>query len=316
MIEINILEVKHLCKSFSTHKVINDISFSISEHTVFGFIGKNGAGKTTTMKMILGFLKPDQGEIKILGKNVQYGKMETNRMIGYLPDVPEFYGYMTACEYLKLCGEITGMKSQELNFRIQKMIDLVGLSFDNKKISKYSRGMKQRLGIATAMLNEPKLLICDEPTSALDPIGRREVLDIFRTIKVDTTVLFSSHILHDVESVCESVALLDSGVLRIHGNIDDIRKRNCHNDIKIEFNTVEDRNRFMKLDEIKNVIKHTKMSDLSIVFSENKLFPLEEILIRCMIENAIFPNRYEKLGKSLEELFMEEVSREKRKRKE
>lgn len=173
---MSILRLEHVYKSFGKLDVIKDLSFSVSEHAVFGFIGPNGAGKTTTMKMILGFLKPDAGEIYVCNEKVIYGNTKTNRYIGYLPDVPEFYGYMRPWEYLQLCGEISGLSSAKIKDKTDELLHIVGLDGVNRKIRGFSRGMKQRLGIAQALLNDPILLICDEPTSALDPIGGKRSL--------------------------------------------------------------------------------------------------------------------------------------------
>lgn len=168
---MNILEIRHVSRRFGEHEVLKDLSFSVPEHRIFGFIGKNGAGKTTTMKLITGLLSADKGEILVNGKAVRAGENETNQYIGYLPDVPEFYDFMTPAEYLMLCARITGMKGQESRKRICELLKLVGLEDGKRRIHGFSRGMKQRLGIAQALLNRPLLLICDEPTSALDPIG-------------------------------------------------------------------------------------------------------------------------------------------------
>lgn len=175
------------------------------------------------MKMILGFLKKDEGSIKVFGEEVSFGQSKTNRFIGYLPDVPEFYGYMTAKEYLNLCGAITGLSKNEIKNKSVELLELVGLRDVNKRISVYSRGMKQRLGIAQALLNSPKLLICDEPTSALDPLGRKEILDIILKIKDSTTVIFSTHILSDVEAICDHVVVLDKGKNVLEGSIDELK---------------------------------------------------------------------------------------------
>ena len=172
---MNVLEVKDLHKSFGSKTVLDGLTFSVSEGSVFGFIGRNGAGKTTTMKIILGLLQADSGEITICGERVRYGNTPTNKFVGYLPDVPEFYSYMTAREYLRLCGRVTGMKQSEIRSRTNELLELVGLAGEKHRIKGYSRGMKQRLGIAQALINRPKLLICDEPTSALDPLGRKEM---------------------------------------------------------------------------------------------------------------------------------------------
>ena len=179
---MEILSIKGLCKRFGDKEVLRGLDLSVGEHSIFGFCGKNGAGKTTTMKAILGLIKTDSGSIQVLGEDVKYGDTPTNKHIGYLPDVPEFYSFMNAKEYLTLCGECLGMNKNEIKERCKELLSLVGLADETHRIKGYSRGMKQRLGIAAALFGHPKLLICDEPTSALDPIGRREILDILLAV--------------------------------------------------------------------------------------------------------------------------------------
>ena len=231
---MDMLYISNLYKRFSDKKVLNGLNLSVPEHSIFGFIGKNGAGKTTTMKMVLGLLKADTGEIIVNGEKVVYGQTTTNRYIGYLPDVPEFYPFMTAAEYLHFCGEITGMKRTENEERCKELLELVGLGNETHHIKGFSRGMKQRLGIAQALLNRPKLLICDEPTSALDPVGRKEILDILLAIREQTTVLFSTHILSDVERICTDVAFLNNGVVGVQGKLSDIKTRYRSEEYQLE----------------------------------------------------------------------------------
>ncbi|MBQ9116599.1 MAG: ABC transporter ATP-binding protein [Clostridia bacterium] len=231
----NILEIKGLSKSFGEKKVLAGLDMSVPRGSVFGFIGRNGAGKTTTMKAILGLLKPDGGEIYVDGKAVAYGETPTNSVIGYLPDVPEFYPFMTPVEYLRLCGECGGISSVEISKRTSELLSLVGLEGDaDRRIKGFSRGMKQRLGIAQALLHRPKLLICDEPTSALDPIGRREILDILVSVKNETTVLFSTHVLSDVERICDSVAFLEQGTVAMRGSVDELKKLKVAREFAVE----------------------------------------------------------------------------------
>ena len=220
---MDMLRITDLHKRFGDKVVLDGLDLTVPEHSIFGFIGKNGAGKTTTMKMILGLLPADSGEISVGGEKVVYGQTGTNRMIGYLPDVPEFYSFMTAVEYLRFCGEITGMDKTEIGKRSGELLELVGLGDERHRIKGFSRGMKQRLGIAQALLNRPKLLICDEPTSALDPVGRKEILDILLMAREQTTVLFSTHILSDVERICTDVAFLNDGVVSLQGKLSDIK---------------------------------------------------------------------------------------------
>lgn len=220
---MDVLQITDLQKRFGDKEVLKGLNLSVPEHSIFGFIGQNGSGKTTTMKMVLGLLRPDAGEILVAGEMVQYGQTKTNRHIGYLPDVPEYYSFMTPTEYLTFCGEITGMKQEEIKPRIEELLDLVGLGEEKHRIKGFSRGMKQRLGIAQALLSHPKLLICDEPTSALDPLGRKEILDILLAVKEETTVLFSTHILSDVERICTDIAFLNDGVITLNGKLSEIK---------------------------------------------------------------------------------------------
>ena len=222
---MDMLRISGLEKRFGDKQVLKGLELAVPEHSIFGFVGKNGAGKTTTMKTVLGLLRADACEIWVNGEEVVYGQTATNRHIGYLPDVPMFYPFMTASEYLHFCGEITGLRRAETENRSRELLELVGLAGEKHRIRGFSRGMKQRLGIAQALLNRPKLLICDEPTSALDPVGRKEILDILLAVREQTTVLLSTHILSDVERICTDVAFLDNGVAGLQGPLSQIKTK-------------------------------------------------------------------------------------------
>ncbi len=236
---MDMLTLSHVSKSFGSKKIIDDLSFTVPEHCVYGFIGQNGAGKTTTMKMILGLLQTDSGTIKVNGETVRYGQNRTNRYMGYLPDVPELRIHDT----LGISQTVRRDHRNVIRRNPQKsdeLLHLVGLDKENKRIHGFSRGMKQRLGIAQALLNEPKLLICDEPTSALDPLGRKEILDILLSVKDHTTVVFSTHILSDVERICDEIALLHNGRTALKGTLEEIKSRRKGNGFDIEFYTPQD----------------------------------------------------------------------------
>ena len=297
------LKIDNLHKSFGKNTIINGLSMSIPENTIFGFLGKNGAGKTTTMKMILGFLKKDEGSIKVFGEEVSFGQSKTNRFIGYLPDVPEFYGYMTAKEYLNLCGAITGLSKNEIENKSEELLELVGLRDVNKRISGYSRGMKQRLGIAQALLNSPKLLICDEPTSALDPLGRKEILDIILKIKDSTTVIFSTHILSDVEAICDHVVVLDKGKNVLEGSIDELKNIKRKNTIKIRFKSDKELKSFKSQDKFSNLATNEKGDTLYLTDEDNQL---KDIDILCELYKLnIFPLEIKIEEPTLENIFLE-----------
>lgn len=297
------LKIENLHKSFGKNTIINGLSMSIPENTIFGFLGKNGAGKTTTMKMILGFLKIDEGSIEVFGERVSFGQSKTNRFIGYLPDVPEFYGYMTAKEYLNLCGAITGLSKNEIKNKSVELLELVGLRDVNKRISGYSRGMKQRLGIAQALLNSPKLLICDEPTSALDPLGRKEILDIILKIKDFTTVIFSTHILSDVEAICDHVVVLDKGKNVLEGSIDELKNIKRKNTIKIRFKSDKELKAFKSLDKFSNMLTNEKGDTLYLTDEDNQLKDLD--ILYELYKLNIFPLEIKIEEPTLENIFME-----------
>ena len=295
---MDILRITGLHKRFGDKKVLRGLNLSVPEHSIYGFIGKNGSGKTTTMKTVLGLLKADSGEIIVNGEKVVYGQTDTNRYIGYLPDVPEFYSFMTAKEYLRFCGEITGMSRADIEERTKELLTLVGLADETHRIKGFSRGMKQRLGIAQALLSRPKLLICDEPTSALDPIGRKEILDILLAIKDQTTVLFSTHILSDVERICTDVAFLKDGVVNIGGKLSDIKTRYRRNEYMIE--TENDSDTVI----LRNAFPEAKETDRNkVTFSENK-YSASEVL-GFVANHRISLLKVERLEPSLEDLFME-----------
>lgn len=304
---MEILRINNVSKSFGTLKVVEDLNFTVEENSIFGFIGKNGAGKTTTMKMILGFVKPTKGEIYVCGEKVLYGNTRTNKYIGYLPDVPEYYGYMTPREYLKLCGEVTAMSSKAINLKSEELLSLVALDGVNRKIGGFSRGMKQRLGIAQALLNEPKLLICDEPTSALDPIGRKEILDILYKLKNKTTIIFSTHILSDVERICNNIGVLDKGKIVMKGNIANIKEKYRSDSILIELNNKEDayilQGKLKDFESITNIIIEGK----EVIVHLNNINEMSKEIIKLIANSNISITRYEVLEPSLENLFLEVV---------
>ncbi len=299
---MDMLHITGLCKRFGNKEVLRGVELSVPEHSIYGFIGKNGSGKTTTMKTVLGLLKPDAGEITVNGEKVVYGQTSTNKYIGYLPDVPEFYSFMTAEEYLHFCAEITDMCRDEIDARVSELLTLVGLADEKHRIKGYSRGMKQRLGIAQALLNRPKLLICDEPTSALDPVGRKEILDILVAVKEQTTVLFSTHILSDVERICTDVAFLNGGVIEIHGKLADIKANARGNEYQIETEREEDIARLCgAFDKMKRTDKNKAVFYESDYAASN--------VLRFVADEEISIIRIERAELDLEDLFMEVTAR-------
>lgn len=298
---MDVLTVQDLHKSFGDKQVLRGLELSVPEHSVFGFVGRNGGGKTTAMKIALGLLTSDRGEVYVSGERVVYGQTSTNRFVGYLPDVPSFYSFMTAREYLKLCGKSLDMSKRDIEERSTQLLSLVGLSEERHRIKGFSRGMKQRLGIAQALLARPKLLICDEPTSALDPVGRKEILEILSSVREQTTVLFSTHILSDVERICTDVAFLHNGKIALGGRVEALMRTKGKTRFTVELDDPQ------SSAQVKAAFADaTKIEGSSVSFSggEEQMYRVLDF-IRA---NRLPLHRIEREKPSLEALFLEVVN--------
>jgi ABC-2 type transport system ATP-binding protein len=219
------IEITGLVKDFKKARALDGVDLVVPEGSVFGFLGPNGAGKTTTLRILTGLARPTEGTARVFGHDTTTEADAVHALIGFLPDVPGFYKWMTAREYMELTAGLFGLRGAVADERIETLLELAGLSGVTTKVGGYSRGMKQRLGIAQALINSPRLLLLDEPTSALDPIGRREVLEMIAALAGRTTVFFSTHILADVERVCDTVAVLAGGRIVEQAGIDELRAR-------------------------------------------------------------------------------------------
>lgn len=216
-----LLQVKGLTKTFGAVQAVAGIDFSITEGHCVALLGPNGAGKTTTIRMITGLLKQTAGQMDFPG-SAQAGNHRA--LIGYLPQSPSFYSWMTGNEYVVYAGRLCGLSAAAAKTRANELLERVGISSAaQRRISSYSGGMKQRLGLAQALVHHPRLLVMDEPVSALDPLGRREVLGLLRELKQETTVLFSTHVLHDAEELCDDVIIIQNGKIVLQGAIEAIR---------------------------------------------------------------------------------------------
>jgi ABC-2 type transport system ATP-binding protein len=219
------IEIQGLTKVYGAARALDGVDLTVEEGSIFGFLGPNGAGKTTTLRILTGLAQPTSGRVRILDRDVSGADDEVRQRVGFLPDVPGFYDWMTAGEFLRFAGGLFGLAGDALEDRVTVLLDLAGLTDVTTRIGGYSRGMKQRLGVAQALVNAPKLLMLDEPTSALDPMGRKEVLEMLASLRGRTTVFFSTHILADVERICDTVAILDHGKVVASGPMDEIKQR-------------------------------------------------------------------------------------------
>jgi ABC-2 type transport system ATP-binding protein len=228
------IELRGLTKQFGQTLALDRVDLVVRPGIVFGFLGRNGAGKTTALRILSGLARPTAGTASVLGHDVARSSDAVRSRIGFLPDVPGFYPWMTAREYLKFAGSLFGIDPATLDARATALLEMAGLGTVRTRVGSFSRGMKQRLGIAQALINAPSLLMLDEPTSALDPIGRREVLEMVASLRGRTTVFFSTHILADVERVCDDVAILERGRVVASAGIDDLTARATANRLVVE----------------------------------------------------------------------------------
>ena len=224
--DAHVLEFVDLAKEFrlglqlTRVQAVRGVSLQVAPGEIFGYLGPNGAGKTTTMKMAMALIQPSAGEVRLFGRSIE--EPEVRARVGYLPEHPYFYDYLTATEILDFYGELYGMAPRDRRRRVGELLELVGLTHAaDRTLRRFSKGMLQRVGIAQAIINDPDLVILDEPLSGLDPMGRKEVRDIIVTLREQgKTVFFSSHILHDIETICDRVDLLIQGKLEKVGPLD------------------------------------------------------------------------------------------------
>ncbi|MGN1385297.1 MAG: ABC transporter ATP-binding protein [Bacillus sp. (in: firmicutes)] len=218
------IEAKHISKSFDGRKVVNDVSFTVEQGRCVALIGPNGAGKTTLLHMLVGLIESDSGTISY------HQDANWRNEIGFMPQIPSFYGWMTPNEFLRFTGKLAHLDKTKLKERIAFVLQLTGISeAANRKIQGFSGGMKQRLGLAQALLHQPSLLILDEPVSALDPVGRRDVMNILNELKKTTTIIYSTHILHDAEEISDDILLIRDGAIVAHGTLEELLSRATQN---------------------------------------------------------------------------------------
>ncbi|HEX6192657.1 MAG TPA: gliding motility-associated ABC transporter ATP-binding subunit GldA [Chitinophagaceae bacterium] len=230
------IEVKNLLKEYGEQKAVNNISFKVDKGEIVGFLGPNGAGKSTTMKIITGYLRQSGGEAYVCGLNVADQPLEIKKKIGYLPELNALYYDMYVREYLAFIAEVHQVDNK--SSRIKDVINLTGLTVEaRKKIGQLSKGYKQRVGLAAALLHDPEVLILDEPTSGLDPNQIIEIREVIKNQGKDKTVLFSSHILQEVEAICDRVIIIHKGTLVADDRLSNLRNANpTTNLVKVGFN--------------------------------------------------------------------------------
>ena len=297
----NVLEIKNVSKYYHNNKVIDNISFSVKEGKIYGFIGPNGAGKTTTIKMILGLISIDEGVIEINGYDVTRKFEKAMQYIGGIVENPDMYGYMSAVDNLKLFAKIRGINKSE----VDRVLKLVGLEDAKKqKVSKYSLGMKQRAGLALALLHSPKILILDEPTNGLDPAGIKDLRYILKKLSREnkTAVLVSSHILTEMELMCDKVAVIDKGKIV---KIEELNKQTVKVKKQCVFKVVE-------TEKALEVIK-TNISD-DVYEKDERIYINSSVdiseIIKKLVENNINIKYANENEHNLEDIFFDATRKE------
>lgn len=212
---------------------LDGLSLNVGRGEIFGFLGPNGAGKTTTLKILLGLVRPTSGSAFLLGQPA--GDVATRRRIGFLPESPYFYDYLTAEEFLGFYGQLAGLDRSAINQRVTDLLGLVGLAeARTRQLRKFSKGMLQRVGLAQALIHDPELIILDEPMTGLDPVGRKQVRDLILSLRdCGKTVFFSTHILHDVEMICDRVGIVMKGRLVASGRVDELVRQDHTQSVEV-----------------------------------------------------------------------------------
>lgn len=248
------IEIKNLLKSYGEQKAVNNISFKIEKGEIVGFLGPNGAGKSTTMKIITGYLQQTSGEAFVCGINVTENPLATKKKIGYLPELNALYYDMYVKEYLAFVAEVH--KVSNAKKKMEDVIELTGLTVESKKkIGQLSKGYKQRVGLAAALIHDPEVLILDEPTSGLDPNQIIEIRDVIKKQGQHKTVLFSSHILQEVEAICDRVIIINKGNLVADDKLSNLQNASkSQQSVKVEFKETIDSSWLSNLKNVETVV--------------------------------------------------------------
>ena len=294
------IEVKNLLKEYGEQKAVNNISFKIAKGEIVGFLGPNGAGKSTTMKIITGYLQQNGGDAFVCGMNVKDDPLEIKKKIGYLPEANALYYDMYVKEYLAFVAEVHKIKRQQS--KIKNIIDTVGLQVEaRKKIGQLSKGYKQRVGLAAALIHDPEVLILDEPTSGLDPNQIIEIREVIKKQGQNKTVLFSSHILQEVEAMCDRVIIIHKGELVADDKLSNLQKVSEKQlSVKVEFKEV------VPIDWLKNLQNVTTVENI-----QSKIFNIQcsnaELVKKQILQLALDKNlnivSLQSEGQSLEDVF-------------
>jgi len=294
------IKVSSVTKIYGEQKAVNRISFTVNKGEIVGFLGPNGAGKSTTMKMITGFIPPDEGELEVCGIPVRAGSIETRKKTGYLPEANPLYADMYVREFLGFIAHIH--KVPNTKKRIEEVISMVGLTSEsNKKISQLSKGYKQRTGLAAALVHDPEVLILDEPTSGLDPNQLIEIRETIKRLGKNKTVLFSSHIMQEVEAVCNRVIIIHKGNIVADNSLENLRKKHSGiQTVSISFNKPVAPELMASIPGVETV-QHT--NEQSFILSCNNAEEIKKLLLSLSLKEGLDISSLQTTSQSLESVF-------------
>lgn len=292
------IEINNLFKYYGEQAAVKNVSFSIPKGQVVGFLGPNGAGKSTTMKIITGFIPASEGSVSVCGIPVDTNNLKTRQKIGYLPESNPLYTDMYVREYLEFVGRIYKIKN--LKQRVNEMIDLVGLGVEqHKKIEALSKGYKQRVGLAQAMIHDPEVLILDEPTSGLDPNQLVEIRELIKNIGKEKTVLLSTHIMQEVEAICQRILIIKQGVLVADNISSEIKYTDNKQTVFVEFNKSVSKSELQKIQGVQAV----RQFEQGWLIEATELIDLRLKIAEFAQQNGILPLTLKLEAKSMEEYF-------------
>lgn len=292
------IQVEHLTKKFGTYEAVSDVSFTLETGSFTALIGPNGAGKTTILSMLAGLLKPTKGMVNM--ENVQ----DIRKEIGFLPQYPQFYPWLSGLEFIEMVAKLSGISARNCKKEAEKVLEFVGLKDAmNKKTASYSGGMKQRLGIAQAIVHKPKLLLLDEPVSSLDPAGRREIMNLLKQLQQESTIIYSTHILNDAEEMTDQLLFLKKGQIVEKGSLTRIREKFDFPRYRIHFATEVEATSFA------SQTKWSAKTQGNFVYMEivDSLPTMQQVMYE-LSQLSYTVIKVERVMLSLEEIFMKVVS--------
>ena len=303
------IQTQGLRKQYNGFVALEGLDLQVPEGACFGFLGPNGAGKSTTIKAITNLIRPNKGKASLFGVDVQRGPTLALRRVGAVIETPEFYGYLSPLETLAYAGRLRGMNRRDIEAKSEEVLRMVKLSdWANRRIEKFSKGMKQRVAIAQALLHDPALLILDEPTSGLDPRGMAEVREIITSLKHSgRTIFMSSHLLGEVQEVCDYVALLNHGRLLLQGSVRELSQQTDVSSLVVSFAGSIQENEVEWVKTVPNVEGVEKSANATLGLRVRGGVDTHAKVLEALIQHGLRVASFRPLGSSLEQLYLEHI---------